>query len=136
VVLTDTDANKWDEALLAAQRTLSAGANPRRTAPDYERTPSISQEQQRLKKVEIEQLVADYRGGLSTYQLAAKWRLNRHTVTAILDRNGVKQRTHAAKLTEAELTEAQALRRGGWSVNALARRYGISPGTMQKRLSA
>ena len=134
VVLPDTDEKKWAEALLAARQILATGAKPHRTAPDYEGKVSISQEQHRLKRADVEALLSDYRSGMSTYQLAAKWQLHRHTVTAVLDRNGVKQRSYAAKITEAEITEAQALRADGWSVNALARRYGIAPGTMKKRL--
>ena len=134
VVLSDTDEKKWQTALTAAHSVLLAAASSPPAAPDYEAKAAIRQEQRRLKRIEVKTLVAEYRGGMSTYQLAAKWKINRHTVVAILDRNGVKQRSYSAKLSEAELTEASALRREGWSVNALARRYGISPGTMKKRL--
>jgi hypothetical protein len=136
VVASSSDEKKWETALTAAQSVLQAAASAPPAAPDYEAKAPIRQEQRRLKRAEVEALVADYRGGMSTYQVASKWQINRHTVVAILDRNGMKQRCHSVKLTEAELTEACALRRDGWSVNALARRYGISPGTMKKRLTS
>ena len=134
MVLSQADEKTWASALNAARQALARTTPAARTAPDYETKTSISQPQHRLKSIQVESLVADYRGGLSTYQLATKWKVDRHTVTSILDRNGVKQRSYAVKLTEAELAEAAALRADGWSLNALAKRYGISPNTMKKRL--
>jgi lambda repressor-like predicted transcriptional regulator len=134
VVLSDTDEKKWQTALAVAQTILAGAIAAPPAAPDYEAKSPIRQEQRWLKKAEVEALIADYKGGLSTYQLASKWGLNRHSVSKILTRHGVEQRTYGASLSEAELTEAEALRRDGWSMNALARKYGISPQTLKKRL--
>lgn len=134
VVLSEPEEKKWNSALTAAQSILS-GATAPRTAPDYEASRRIRQEQRRLNAAETEALCQDYRNNMSSYELAVKWGVNRKTVIAILDRNGIKQRVHSAKLSDAELTEAQALRAEGWSVKALARKYGISPTTMKKRLT-
>lgn len=134
VVLSDTDEKKWQTALTTAKSVLSGAIAPR-TAPDYEPKRTIRQEQKRLKRGEIAELIVDYRGGMSTYQLAVKWKINRHSVSAILDREGVARRSFAAKFTEAELTEAEALYAEGWSMNALAERYGVDPKTMKKRLA-
>ncbi|MBN9151531.1 MAG: helix-turn-helix domain-containing protein, partial [Micrococcales bacterium] len=135
VVLSDTDEKKWQTALAAAKSVLSGAIAPR-TAPDYEPERLIRQEQKRLKRAEIAALIVDYRGGMSTYQLAAKWQINRHSVSAILNREGVERRSNAVKLTEAELIEAEALYAEGWSMNALAERYGVDPKTMKSRLAS
>lgn len=71
---------------------------------------------------------------MSTYQLAAKWKINRHSVSAILDREGIARRSFMAKLSDAELAEAEALHAEGWSMNALAKRYEVDPQTMKRRL--
>lgn len=135
VVPSDADEKKWQTALASAKSVLS-GATAPWTAPDYEPKRPIRQEQKRLKKAEVEAVVADYRGGMSTYQLAAKWKMNRHTISAILDREGITRRSYAAKLTDAEVTEAGALYADGWSMNALAKRYGVDPKTMKNRLAS
>jgi len=134
VVLSDTDEKRWQTALAFAQSVLAGAIVAPAAAPDYEAKAPIRQEQRWLKKSEVETLIADYKSGLSTYHLSGKWGLNRHSVSKILARHGVEQRTYGASLTEAELTEAEALRRDGWSMNALARKYGISPQTLRKRL--
>jgi len=105
------------------------------TAHAYEPRRTIRQEQRHLAPAETEVLCREYQDGASTYQLAKKWGVNRHTVTAILERNGIEQRNHTAKISEDEVAEAKGLHtEEGWSVNALARRYGISSKTMKSRL--
>lgn len=135
VVLTATGANTWGRALHGALSVLADMSTSPKTAPDYEPKRTIRQEQRRLTAAESEVLCREYQDGTSTYQLAKKWDINRHTVTAILKRNGIEQRDHTRRLSDGELAEAQALHAEGWSVNALAQRYAMSPKTMKNRLT-
>lgn len=135
VVLSRTDANKWGHALEAARAVLSGAIAPRKNDPDDEHKHTLRQVQRHLDRNKREQLCHEYQDGRSTYQLAMKWGIHRQTVAAILKRHGIEQRVHGrSPLSEAELSEALALHADGWSINALGRRYGISPKTMKKRL--
>ena len=40
------------------------------------------------------------------------------------------------KLTRADLHEARMLRREGWTLARLAKRYGVAPGTLSQRLKS
>lgn len=131
MVLSRTRQKLLEEALYLARQTLADG-QPQQADPDYEGKRSIRQEHRRLNAEQIEQLVAEYRAGATTYQLAKHWQIHRHTVTAHLERAGEPIRRPF--LTPEQLVEAAELWAEGWSINRLARKYGMDPKTMKSRL--
>ena len=52
---------------------------------------TVKQRQRRLQPDEIDQLVAAYQAGASTYGLADQFGITRHTVAAHLNRRGVER---------------------------------------------
>ena len=52
-------------------------------------TPANRQVQRRLRPPEIAELVAGYRAGATIYELAGEFRINRNTVSATLEREGI-----------------------------------------------
>jgi len=133
VDLSEAGQKQLETALRLAERVLAGDLPKPEADPAYEGTHSIRQVQRRLSPEEIESLVGDYRAGASTYQLAARWKIHRATVSNHLRRAGERVRTQGE--VEVEMDEARQLRVEGWSFNRLARKYGIDPKTMKKRLT-
>jgi hypothetical protein len=72
------------------------------------------QSQRRLRRPEIDELVAGYLPGSTVYELADGFSIHRHTVSEILERRGVARRYK--KLSPEQVDLACALYRGGLSL--------------------
>ena len=78
-------------------------------------------------------IAAQYQSGISTYELAKCWGINRQTVTSAIARAGIPIRK--VNLTDSRLREAYELNSQGWSLNRLGKKYGMDPKTMKKLLA-
>ncbi len=78
-----------------------------------------------------DQLVADYRAGLSIYDLARKHGLHRYTVSQHLTAAGVVMRR---TITDGEKTKACELYLAGATYAAIARRLKRDPATVKKMI--
>ena len=84
-----------------------------------------------MRPAEVDELVRTWRAGTGVVKLAAQFGVHRQTVGKHLHARGIDT---TAKLTAEELAEATELYREGWSLARLAKRYGISDGTVRTRL--
>jgi len=90
------------------------------------------QVQHRLRPREVDELVAGYRAGSSVYELAERHRVDRKTVSIILERRGVPRRY---RLIEGEqLAEAIKAYESGDSLATLGAQMGVSPYTIRRAL--
>jgi transposase len=87
----------------------------------------------RLMAVEIEAMVVDYQTGMGCVQLARKYGVSDNTVLVRLKAAGVELRPRG-KLTPTEAAELVRLRREGWTLTALAERYGVTRAAVHWRL--
>lgn len=92
----------------------------------------IRQRQKRLDENEIERLIAEYRTGLTIYQLATRFGCHRTTVSECLKARGVQMRRRP--LCEEQIREAIRLYQSGLSVAKAADQVGAKPETLRLRL--
>lgn len=76
--------------------------------------------QRRLKKGEIQQLVADYLNGAGTTRLAEEYGVHRTTIWTHLESAGVPRRAQQRKLTGDEIQVAIGRYQGGESLAAVS----------------
>lgn len=88
--------------------------------------------QHRLRPDEVTELTSAYRAGASVKELAAKYRLNRNTVTAHLRRHGIKPRQRG--LTPTEVIQASQLYADGWSLERIGKHLGVRDTSVRYRL--
>jgi len=96
--------------------------------------PGNRQAQRRLGRADVEQLIAAYKEGNPVPQLVARLNVNRTTVLAHLDRNGVPRRQTGPKLSAKDVAQAADLYRDGISVAAIGHRFGVNASTVGKAL--
>jgi DNA-binding CsgD family transcriptional regulator len=91
----------------------------------------------RLSSTEVAELLKAYESGASTYELAARFRIRRETVTMHLKRAGLEVRPGPqVALDEAGERRVAILYRDGLSMRSIARQMGISDNTVLKALRA
>ena len=92
------------------------------------------QVQNRLGPHDIEKLITAYTNGNSVGRLVDCFKVNRTTVLAHLDRNGVPRRPTGPKLSDKHAAEAGDLCRDGLSLAAIGHRFGVTASTVGKAL--
>jgi len=103
---------------------LSLEPRPARATPGSNRRLSLS---------DIDQLVADYRGGIrSVYALADIYGVHRSTVALHLKQRGV--RLGRLPMEPSEVERARSLHGDGLSLNEIGRRIGRDPKTVKTAL--
>jgi lambda repressor-like predicted transcriptional regulator len=90
------------------------------------------QVQRRLTPEQVDQLLAEYKAGISMQHLARRWDLHRTTVAEHLRRAGVPVRHR--RITDGQLEDATRLYREGWSCQRLAERYDCDDETVRQSL--
>ena len=86
----------------------------------------------RLTEEAVFELCAEYRSGATVYELAAKFNIHRLTVSANLERSGVKRRMQS--LTSAQIEDAVRLYRSGQSLSKVGEKLGCSAETVRQAL--
>jgi DNA-binding NarL/FixJ family response regulator len=81
---------------------------------------------------EVAELVAGYRCGRTSYELAAEFKIARQTVSEHLHRHGVPMRRQG--LTEAQVAEAIRLRKQGLTLKAISDHFEVCIDTVRDRL--
>jgi lambda repressor-like predicted transcriptional regulator len=92
----------------------------------------IRQRQKRLSGDEIAQLIAKYKTGSTTYELAAQFGCHRTTVSEHLKANGVRMRRKP--LTEGQVDKAVRLHESGLSLAKVSQQIGADTETIRARL--
>jgi DNA invertase Pin-like site-specific DNA recombinase len=106
-----------------------AALKPNR-GPDQPRRPV--QRQTRLRRAQVEDLVAGYRAGRTVYELAGSFGIDRRTVSAILKREGVRTRWRV--MDEERTGRAVELYGSGLSLAEVARHVDTTSGTLRRAL--
>ncbi|MFC4244949.1 hypothetical protein ACFOYW_16360 [Gryllotalpicola reticulitermitis] len=85
----------------------------------------------------VKQLVDEYKGGRSTYELARKHQLRRNTVRDVLRREGVDITPGTtSRLTAEQKEDVRSQRARGESPTALALAFGVSLSTIKRALAS
>ena len=118
-----------------SSKGLSAASG--RTNNDSNATiPLPVQVQNRLSGPEADRLVQAYLAGSSVRLLAAEFEVNRHTVSAHLERHGVARRGQKQKLTDEQVPEAIDLYASGWSLVRVGEHFDVNAETVRRALRA
>lgn len=88
--------------------------------------------QHRLRRADIERLIAAYEEGNSLAQLVARFKVYNTTVLAHLERNGVPGRPKGSKRSDEDVVDAADLYRDELSLVAIGHRFRVDPGTVGK----
>ena len=118
-----------------AARRLSAAIAEAESAPGRLEEPARSAPRPRariLSPDELTHLAADYQAGMTVYELAAKYRISRETVSKHLHRMGVEIRRQG--LNEQQAIEAVRLYGEGLSAFRIGERIGAQHNTVRQEL--
>ena len=111
---------------------LGGEAARRGGEPVVHRVRRPRQVQQRLTQEEVDELVRDYETGATIGELAGRFQVHQHTVSAHLERRGVRRRYRL--LDDAAVEVAAGLYAEGWSLARVGRHFGVQPGTVLRAL--
>jgi transposase len=93
---------------------------------------TVRQKQHRLNRAEIKRLVARYEAGARVKELAAEFEVERRTVSAILQREGVPPRQRGLNVEQVD--EAVQLYGQSWSLARIGEKLGVEHSTVRNRL--
>jgi len=105
----------------------------RRNTVETENQPP-AQRQRRLRQDEVAHLVADYVRGASVEELIIAYGVNRTTVYAHLDRNGIQRPRGVGRLSAEQVHDATGLHKSGHPVPAIALKFGVGEETVRRAL--
>lgn len=88
----------------------------------------------RLRRAELDELVAGYRAGASVHVLAKQFEISRGTVGRLLRSRGVD--TTPVALTPPQVKLSAELYEEGWSLMKIAKHFGVSENTVHRKLRA
>ena len=95
-----------------------------------------AERQRRLRQDEVSLLVEDYCRGASVEELILAYGVNRSTVYAHLDRNGIQRPRGAGRLSAEQVHHAAGLHKSGHPVPAIALKFGVGKETVRRGTSA
>jgi len=90
----------------------------------------------RLSGPEADRLVQAYLAGSSVRLLAAEFQINRHTVSAHLERHGIARRVQKQKLTDQQVAAVIDLYASGWSLVRVGEHFDVNAETVRRALLA
>ena len=90
--------------------------------------------QRRLSRVEVDQLIDDYREGASIDGVARRYGIHRTTVIGHLDRAGIGRRRVDRKMTDESVARAAARYEQGASLAVVAGEFGVHQRTLAREL--
>jgi transposase-like protein len=85
-----------------------------------------------MRPEQVEELVTGYQTGLTVYQLAEQFRIDRGTVSRLLERQGVHRR--GRPLSQAQIEQATELYATGLSLVSVGKRLGCDGSTVHLAL--
>ncbi len=88
----------------------------------------------RLTEDEVTELVTDYEGGATVYDLAKRFKIHRNTVSGHLHLRDIKMRGQS--MTEEQVDLATRLYQQDWSVARIGSHLGVNGGTVWLALRA
>ena len=88
--------------------------------------------QRRLSRSEIEQLIHQYRDGVSIDGLARRYEIHRTTIIHHLDRAGISRRRVIRKMTDESVARAAARYAEGASLAVVASEFGVHQRTLAR----
>jgi DNA-binding CsgD family transcriptional regulator len=88
----------------------------------------------RLSSRQVAELIDSYQAGQTVYELAARFKIHRATVSAHLHRNGISMRRQGPD--DDAIAQATRLYEGGWSVARIGDRLGVDGTTIRTALKA
>ncbi|MGV9300046.1 hypothetical protein [Amycolatopsis sp. NPDC003676] len=109
---------------IAASLPLSTNSNTEK-AVSYHTQP-------RLNETQVDQLVAAYQAGASTYELGERFGVHRQTISRHLKARGIDL---TPGIDPKLLSQAAQLYEAGWSLARIATKYGISAETLRTSLT-
>lgn len=122
-------------ALLAKHELRDALEQMVRRVAEDEHVPIIKrprQQQRRLAPDQIEEVVARYIDGESIDALAREYGINRTTVIAHLERNGIERRRNPRKMTDAKVRAAADIYAKGRSLADVAAEFDVCDRTLRR----
>lgn len=87
------------------------------------------QQKHEFSKKEIEEIIAAYQSGISTYKLAEQYNCHRNTISHQLKLNGIE-----VKIEKINIDEAISLYESGWTTKQIAGKYHMSDNAVSRRL--
>jgi DNA invertase Pin-like site-specific DNA recombinase len=93
-----------------------------------------AQRQRRLRQDEVSLLVEDYCRGATVEELILAYGVNRTTVYAHLDRNGIHRPRGVGRLSAEQVQEAAGLYKSGHPVTTFALNFGVGEETVRRAL--
>src|SRR5262249_10919832 len=114
--------------LLEMALTWPVGIPARRTKSHLARAKMI----RKLRHAEIDELIAGYVAGATVYELAAKFDVDRKTVSRTLHRHQVPMRM--VGLSADQVDEVVTLYEAGWSTGRISERMRVDVRTVHRRL--
>jgi DNA invertase Pin-like site-specific DNA recombinase len=136
VGLSDAHTNKYEALLQYTESAKQGLVTPQKRAAKYcsDAPRRKYQHFDRLTDDRVDELVAAYVGGSSTYELVSQFGINRETVSRHLKSRAVQMRGTA--LGKNQLEEAERLHAAGHSLARIAEQIGVDATTVRRRLRA
>ena len=94
--------------------------------------PRRRKKQRRLGPDQVAELVVQFVEGISVVKLALEFDVNRTTVLAILEREGIPRRACARRLTDEDVENAARYYIAGESLATVGTRFGVAARTIQR----
>lgn len=94
--------------------------------------PRLPRTARQLESEQCAKLVVAYQGGATIYELTAEYKINRKTVSRILQDAGVTPRYR--RLSAEQIQEAVSFYEVGWSLARIGEKFKVDPSTVHVRL--
>jgi hypothetical protein len=141
VALSSVDENNYQRILQynnsngdVKRKVADNSDNAKRRYEQYDEQTRIvhtpKQQQKRLTKDEIKQIISGYQNGATVYELAAQLGRHRNTISKVLKRNGIRP---TIKL-DIDVQAITTLYNNGCKIADIAKRFKVSDEAIRRRL--
>jgi len=137
------DSNRITRIVKYRQETLSAKDNTIKSTPESNEDftdeygeivrRKITKSQKQLNNAEISSIIAEYKGGASTYALSEKYGCHRNTISRHLKSHGIEV-TNVKLSNEQDKQKIVELYNGGLNTVEIAKQFSISRTAVKKLL--
>jgi predicted transcriptional regulator len=142
VALSSVDENNYQRILQynnsiedVKSRMVDNSDNAKRRYEQYDEQTRIvhtpkQQQQKRLTKDEIKQIISGYQNGATVYELAAQLGRHRNTISKVLKRNGIRPTIEL----DIDIQTITTLYNNGCKIADIAQRFNVSDEAIRRRL--